>query len=60
MKTVCEEYAVLHQRLVSRGNDIPTSDKVIIAIGLAHDVKAFLTRDMHHYSRVPGIDVIGY
>lgn len=60
MNNVCEEYAALHHRLAARGTDIPATDKVIIAIGLAHDIRAFLTRDVNHFRRVPGIDVIGY
>jgi len=60
MKVICEEYAALNYHLSSRGMDIPTSDKVIIAISLAHDIRAFLTRDVNHYMRVSGIDVIGY
>ncbi len=60
VRKVAELYAALHQRLRSAGADIPASDKIIVAVGMAHDINAFLTRDVDHYKRVPGIEVILY
>lgn len=60
IRRVAELYAALQQRLRSAGSDIPASDKIIVAVSMAHDINAFLTRDADHYKRVPGIDVILY
>jgi predicted nucleic acid-binding protein len=59
-RKVAEVYAALHRRLSSTGTDIPASDKIIIAIALGHEISTFLTRDVDHFGRVPGIDVLRY
>jgi predicted nucleic acid-binding protein len=60
IRKTSEIYGALHYQLRAGGIDIPSSDKIIIAIARAHDIRTFLTRDVEHYSRVPGIEVISY
>jgi predicted nucleic acid-binding protein len=60
MRKVAEVYAALHHRLSTTGSDIPAFDKIIIAIALAHEITTFITRDVGHFRRAPGIDVISY
>lgn len=60
VRKVAELYAALHHRLKSTGSDIPAFDKIIIAIAKAHEITTFITRDVEHFRRAPGIEVINY
>jgi predicted nucleic acid-binding protein len=60
LRSIAGAYAAIHYRLSSGGSNIPASDKMIIAIARGHGINTFLTRDVDHFRRVPGIDVISY
>lgn len=54
----CVEYAHLWQSM--KGNSPGDFDLLIAAIALRHGETVFITRNIKHFSRVPGLKVEGY
>lgn len=57
-RCVCEVFGLLSAELQKKGISIGDFDEVIAATVLCHD-GILITRD-DHFSRVPGIEVVGY
>ena len=54
----CEEFAHLWQSM--KGKSPGDFDLLIAAIALRHGETVFITRNIKHFSRVPGLKVEGY
>ena len=52
--------AAVHARLLLKGRPVETDDCLIAGIMRSNGVKRILTRNTKHFSRLPGIEAIGY
>ena len=58
-RDICWRYGETYRFLKRNGMLIPTNDLWIAATAIVHGMPV-VTRDVDHYGRVPGIEVLGY